>query len=150
MTPVVWELAHSVETDASPAFAWSYWIHVENWVDPPAEFELDGPFVAGARGTTRIPGQEPLHWFIRDVNPPKTATIQMELEQATLSFEWRFDGLADGRTLLTRRIVLTGVNAKTYLSQVKTAFTADLAEGMNRLAWAMANADLIRKRATPD
>lgn len=149
MVAVAWEITHSVETNASPAFAWNYWTEVTNWDDPPAKFELDGPFACGSRGTTRLPGQEPLHWFIREVNPPHAATIEMQLEGATVSFEWRLAGLIDGGTRLTQRIALKGEKADIYLSQVKAALTANLADGTNKLAMAMANADPSRKRPTP-
>jgi hypothetical protein len=149
MATVPWEITHSVETNASPAFAWHYWTNIANWDDPPAEFELDGPFATGSRGRTRLPGQEPLPWLIREVTPPDTATIEMSLDGATLSFEWRFVGLADGRTRLIQRIVLNGEKADMYLSQVKAAFTANLPDGMNRLASAMAKADPNCKNPTP-
>jgi hypothetical protein len=149
VTTIAWEMTHAVETNASPAFAWNYWTDVANWDDPPAKFELEGPFASGSRGTTRLPGQEPLHWLIREVTPPNAATIEMNLDGAALSFEWRFAGLADGRTRLTQRIVLKGEKADMYLSQVKSMFTANLADGMNRLATAMANADPSRKSPTP-
>jgi hypothetical protein len=145
MVPVSWEITHSVETNASPSFAWNYWTEVTNWDDPPAKFALDGPFASGSCGTTRLPGQEPLHWFIHEVNPPHAATIEMQLEGATVSFEWRFVGLTDGRTRLTQRVVLKGEKADLCLSQVKAAFTANLPGGMNKLATAMANADPSRK-----
>ena len=141
MTTVAWEMTHSVETNASPDFAWHYWTNIANWDDPPAEFELDGPFATGSRGVTRLPGQEPLHWLIREVTPPNAATIEMSLDGAALLFEWRFVGLSDGRTRLTQRIVLQSEKADMYVSQVKAAFTANLSEGMNKLATAMANAD---------
>lgn len=147
MTTAPWEITHSVETNASPAFAWNFWTDVTNWDDPPAEFELDGPFVAGSRGTTRVPGQKPLHWFIREVTPPNAATIEMRLDDASLLFEWRFEGLVDGRTRLTQRVVLGGKKADMYLPQVKTAFTTNLPDGMNKLATKMANADPSRKGA---
>jgi hypothetical protein len=149
MTTIAWEITHAVETSATPAFAWNYWTDVSNWDDPPAKFELDGPFAPGSRETTRLPGQEPLHWFIREVTPPNAATIEMSLDGATLSFEWRFVGLADGRTRLTQRIVLKGVKADVYLSQVKAAFTANPPNALNKLATAMANADPGRKNPTP-
>jgi hypothetical protein len=69
----------------------------------------------------------------------------MSLDGAVLSFEWRFLGLADGRTRLTQRIILEGENSEMYLSQVKAAFTANLPDGMNKMATAMANADPVRK-----
>src|SRR3989442_3709295 len=100
MASVPWEITHSVDANASPAFAWQYWSNIANWDDPPAKFELDGPFTTGSRGATRLPGQEPLPWFIRDVTPPNAAMIEMSLDGAALLFEWRFVGLADGRTRL--------------------------------------------------
>jgi hypothetical protein len=150
MATIAWEMTHAVETSASPDFAWNYWTNVANWDDPPAIFQLEGPFVPGARGTTRLPGQEPLHWFIREVTPPNAATIEMSLDCAALSFEWRFVGLADGRTRLTQRIVLKGDKAEKYLSQVKTAFTANPPKALNKLATTMANADPGRRSPTPD
>lgn len=150
MATVLWEINHSVETNASPAFAWHYWTNIANWDDPPAEFALEGPFATGSRGITRLPGQEPLHWFIREVTPPNAATIEMSLDGAVLSFEWRFVGLADGRTRLTQRIVLKGEKAEMYLSQVKTAFTANPPNALNKLATAMANADPGRSSPAPE
>ena len=147
---VAWEITQSVESNASPAFAWHYWTNIANWDDPPAEFGLDGPFATGSRGVTRLPGQEPLRWFLREVTPPNAATIEMSLDGAALLFEWRFIGLAEGRTRLTQRIVLEGEKADMYLSPVKAAFTTNLADGMNRLATAMANADPSRKSPSDD
>ena len=145
MAGVVWEITHSVETDASPEFAWNYWANVANWDDPPAEFELSGPFATGSRGTTRVPGQEPFQWILRDVIPPKAATMEISLDGAALSFEWRFAGLADGRTRLTNRIVLKGEKAGQYVSQVEAAFGGALPGGMKKMATSMANADPNRK-----
>jgi hypothetical protein len=141
MATASWEITHSVEANTSPAFAWQYWTDVANWDDPPAKFELSEPFSTGSRGLTRLPGQEALHWVIREVTPPTTATIEISLDRAILSFEWRFVGLADGRTLLTQRITLGGEKADMYLSQVKAAFTANPPAAMNKLATAMAKAD---------
>jgi hypothetical protein len=50
MVAVAWEITHSVETNASPAFAWIYWTEVTNWDDPPAKFELDDRLLAGLMG----------------------------------------------------------------------------------------------------
>ena len=149
-TTAAWEITHSVVTDASPVFAWQFWTDVANWDDPPARFQLDAPFASGSRGLTHLPGQEPLHWLIRDVTPPTAATIDLSLDGATLSFEWRFVPAADGKTLLTQRIVLTGENANIYVPQVQVAFTANPPHAMNRLALAMANADPNRKNPSSD
>jgi hypothetical protein len=141
MPNIAWEMTYSVETDASPAFAWNYWTNIANWADPPAEFELDGPFASGSRGTTRLPGQEPLHWLIREVLPPEAATITIELQGAALSFQWRFDGLSDRRTRITQRVALQGENAGAYVSQVESTFPSTLPDGMDKIAAAMANSE---------
>jgi polyketide cyclase/dehydrase/lipid transport protein len=142
MTTGAWEIAHVVETDASPSFAWNYWTNVAHWADPPAEFALEGPFAPGAQGTTRLPGQEPLHWVIREVVAPNSATIELPVgEGASIFFKWRVDGLADGRTQLTQRIVLAGEKADAFLEQAKAAFSTSPADGMRRLAAAMGEAE---------
>ena len=140
MSDIAWEIRHAVDADASPAFVWSYWTDVANWDDPPAKFELDGPFVAGSCGRTRLPEHEPLHWLIREVTPPSAATIEMQLEGATLTFAWRFESIAEGRTRLIQQIVLRGEKANVYLSQARSTFAANLPAGMNKLARAIANA----------
>ena len=142
MTAGAWEIAHVVETDASPGFAWNYWTNVAHWADPPAEFALEGPFAPGSQGTTRLPGEEPLHWVIREVAAPNSATIELLLgEGASIFFKWRVEGLADGRTRLTQRIVLAGEKADAFLEQAKAAFSTSPADGMRRLAGAMAEAE---------
>jgi hypothetical protein len=137
---IAWEIAHSVDANATSVFAWNYMTDVANWDDPPAT-ELDGPFKMGANGTTRTPGQEPLHWRIQRVSPMKAYTLEMALDRAALRFEWRFDGLPEGRTRLTQRIVLKGENAAAYVAQLESAFALTLAAGMNRIAAAMERAE---------
>jgi hypothetical protein len=129
---------HSVEADVSRTFAWSYWTDVGNWVDPPARFSLDGAFVTGARGMTHLPGQE-LPWVIGNVEPGTSATILMTLDRATISFEWRFEALSQGRTRLTQRIELVGENANAY-TQGLSALCANLPDAMKKMAAAMAAA----------
>jgi hypothetical protein len=148
MGDVAWEMTHSVETDARADFAWKYWTDITNWDDPPAEFELAGPFVAGSRGLTRIPGQEPVHWLIRDVTPDEAASIEIPVDGAALAFEWRFAALADGRTRLTQRVMLRGEKADAYLEYAKI-YAANLPAGMKRMAALIAEAAAKHKTATP-
>ena len=133
MTQPDWQTEHSVETIAGPEFAWAYMTNVANWDDPPAQFRFNGPFKAGERGTTEIPGQPTRHWHLQIVQPIETYTIEFSLDRATLSFTWRFNGLPDGRTRLTQVITLQGA----YLPDVQQAFASGLAGGMNRIAAAM-------------
>ena len=103
MHDIVYQAEYSVEAQVSAAFAWDWRTDVTNWDDPPAQFQLDGPFAAGSWGTTRLPGQEPLRWQIRDVRPGRSFAIEMPLDRAALSFAWRFDAVSDRRTRLWQR-----------------------------------------------
>lgn len=141
MSSIFMELEHSVEAEVSPTFAWKYRTDIANWNDPPARFELDGPFVAGSRGTTLLPGQQPLHWSIREVQPQRFFVLEMQLDRAVLTFEWRFDALSEHRTKMTQKIVLAGENAQTYAEQVEAGFGSGLADGMKRVALEMSAAE---------
>ena len=145
MGDLTWEMTHSVDAEVSAAFAWRYWTDITNWDDPPAKFELEGPFAAGTQGNTRLPGQEPLRWSIREMTPPEGATIEMPLDGATLSFQWRFAGLADGGTRITQRVALTGENANAYLPHA-SAFAANMPGGMKKIAARMAAAEAEKGR----
>jgi hypothetical protein len=133
-------LEDSVEADVSTAFAWKFWTDVKNWDDPPAQFALEGPFAEGSQGTTVLPGQPPLRWCVRRVRSGRSVTIEMELDRATLGFEWHFDAVADHRTKLTQRLVLSGENAVAYTEHVRSAFGPNVRGGMMRIAIAMGNA----------
>jgi hypothetical protein len=132
---------YSVEVDASPGFAWRHRTDVANWNDPPARFSLDGPFEVGSRGTTLLPGQAPLQWRIREVDPGKWFAVEMPLDRASLTFEWAFEELPGGRTKLTQCIVLSGENAPAYAAQVEAGFGPNLADGMRRIAAEIAAAE---------
>jgi len=119
---------------------WNYWTNVANWADPPAKFELDGPLAAGSHGITRLPAQEPLHWRIRAVSPPNTATIELDLNGAVLSFEWRFERVTNDRTRRTQRVVLQGENSAELQPQLESTFTSNVPAGMKKLATTIAEA----------
>jgi hypothetical protein len=140
VTGIAWEITQSVDAGVTPAFAWTYMTNVANWDDPPATFELDGPFSAGSSGTTRIPGQAPRQWRLREVNPMASYVLETALEDAAMSFEWRFEARLDGKTRLTQHIILSGENAAAYVEQVRPVFSSTLEPGMSRIAAAMERA----------
>jgi len=138
---IVWQLEHSVEADVSAAFAWTWRTDIKNWIDPPAQFRLDGAFVDGAWGTTTLPGQEPIRWRLRGVRPGASFIIEMPLDGAILSFEWRFSAVSKRRTRIKQRIVLSGDNAAAYVEQVRAGFGSTLPDGMKRVADALVRAE---------
>lgn len=151
-TAPAWECQRSVDADVSVSFAWQYMTNVSNWSDPPAEFALEGPFEAGSRGTTRMPGQPPNSWVIRTVDPGKAYTIELGsfLEEALLLVHWRFDALSDDRTRLTQRMELWGENAAAYVDGIRVGFERNLEPGMRRIAEAMARAVSVARGSRED
>jgi hypothetical protein len=140
MTNIACQLEESVEAEVSSSFAWSWRTDIKNWDDPPAQFQIHGPFASGSCGTTLLPGEEPLRWHVRDVQPGQSFVIDMPLERAVLSFQWLFDAVSDRRTRITQRIVLSGDNAAAFAHYVQASFGATLSAGMKRIADAMARA----------
>jgi hypothetical protein len=136
-----WECQRSVDADVPVLFAWTYMTNISNWNDPPAEFSLDGPFAAGARGTTRMPGQPARGWVIRDVDPGRAYTTEITaFEGVLLLFHWRFAERSGGMTRMTQRIELYGENAAAYVDQIRAGFEPNLEPGMQRIAESMARA----------
>jgi hypothetical protein len=140
-------LEHSIETDVTAAFAWKCRTNIATWNDPPATFLLDGPFAEGTQGTTLIPGQDPLTWWIRDVRTGSSFAIELPLDRATLRFEWHLAAVSEGRTKLTQRIILSGSNAAAYRETVQTGFGPTLAAGMARMSADMVAAERALKTA---
>ena len=85
MKDITCQLEHSVEADVSPLFVWNWRIDIRTWDDPPAQFQLDGPFASGSWGTTLFPGREPLRWQIRDVRSGAAFIIEVPLDGAVMS-----------------------------------------------------------------
>jgi hypothetical protein len=141
MKNIACQLEHSIEAEVSPSFAWNWRTDIRTWDDPPARFQLDGPFANGSWGTTLMPGGESLRWQIRDVQPGASFIIELPLDGAVMSCEWLFDAVSDHRTRLTQRIVLWGVNAQAYVNQVQAGFGPTLADGMKRIAHALQKAE---------
>jgi hypothetical protein len=149
MTNIACQLQHSVEVEVSCSFAWAWRTNVANWDDPPAEFQLDGGFASGSWGTTKIPGQDPIHWQIRQVQPEQSFVIDMSLDGAVLSFEWVFEPMAQHRTRITQRIILWGDSAASYDDQVRAGFGSTLAEGMRRIADSLLTAERSKEFSDP-
>ena len=140
MSEIAWETECSVESRSSLEFAWAYMSNVANWDDPPATFELEGPFTSGSRGITRTPGQEPRPWRLAEVRPRESYTIETEFDGASMSFEWRF-ARASGGTRLTQHLILKGQKAAAYRPQVEAAFASNLEAGMRRISSAIEQAE---------
>jgi hypothetical protein len=137
MNERVWTFEHSLECAASRKFAWAYWTNIANWNDPPAKFELDGPFEVGSRLTTTLPDQT-MHSVIRYVDPGQASTIEMQLPDATLSFQWLFEDVSEMRSRITQRLTLLTTNAD--LVAQASLLEQTVPEGMSNLVAAIEEA----------
>ena len=81
-----------------------------------------------------------MHWSIREVRPFTTFVLEMQVDKALLTFEWRFDALSEQRTRM-QKIVLSGDNAEAYVEQIEAGFRPSLAGSMRRIATEMAAAE---------
>jgi Polyketide cyclase / dehydrase and lipid transport len=135
MSTPAWEYQYSVEIDAHPEFTWLFWTNVSNWreLEPGVEFELDGPFAAGTRGSTRMPGQEPRHWLIRAVDPGRSWTQEISLPGAAFMVSMQFEDVVKGRTRITQRLWLEGDGAEAFIDDVRL-FETTTPDGLKRIA----------------
>ena len=129
-----WEFQYSVDVDASSEFAWQFWTNIDNWRkhEPGVEFEMDGPFVAGARGRTIMPGQPPLEWMIREAHPGRYWIQEASLPGASLFISMQFEAL-DRRTSITQRLWLDGERAGDFVDAVRM-FETTTPDGLKRIA----------------
>jgi hypothetical protein len=137
----LWEFRYSIETGAHAEFAWQFWTNVANWreLEPGVEFEWDGAFVPGARGCTRMPGQEPRHWLVRAVDPGRSWTQEILLPGASFMVSMQFEEVVKGRTRITQRLWLEGERAETFLDDVRL-FETTTPDGLQRIAAAIEKA----------
>ena len=137
-----WELKHSVIANADRRTVWEFVSDIDNLArvegDAVESMTLDGPFQAGARGTTKMRGQEPTHWRLVEVQPPERAVSEVELVDAVVRFTWTYEELTDGRTRLSQHIVLEGPGAEAYVPAMEQYFAPNVGQGMERLAEAVA------------
>jgi uncharacterized protein YndB with AHSA1/START domain len=133
-----WELKHSVIANACRQTVWEFVSNIDNLAlvegDAVESMTLDGPFKAGARGMTKMRGQEPTHWRLAEVEPPERAVYEMELPGAVVHFTWTYEELTDDRTSLSQRIVLGGPGAEAYVSVMEEHFAPNVGKGMERIA----------------
>lgn len=132
---MAWQYKHAVECAVPREFAWKYWTDVRNWDDPPARFEMEGPFAAGTRVTTILPGQRLLS-VIREVEEGRGARIEMELMGAVVAFRWGLEEIGMERTRLVQQVSLTGSGAEALAGEAKM-LEMTIPEGMKKLAGAM-------------
>jgi hypothetical protein len=103
--------------------------------------------VAGARGETLLPGRDPVHWHLKDVEAGRGYTIASGLEGAVLLCRWSFEAVAGG-TRLKQQIGLSGPEAARHAEGIRGGFGSTLEPGMKRIANLLSEAQ-ARERPRP-
>ena len=134
-----WRFEYSVECLVSRDFAWQFWTDVANWavVDPAVEsVKLDGPFAAGAKGTTKPRGSDSVEWRVTEVEDRSRALIEMPAPGAVLRCLLTFEDSLNGGTRITQRMSLDGERAEDY-AWIGAEMEKGMPEGMQKLAEAI-------------
>jgi len=135
---MAWELKHSVIAQAPRQAVWDFVSQIDNLArvegDAVESMTIDGPFQAGARGTTKMRGQEPTRWRLVEVKALERAVTEVELTEAVVRFAWTYEELTDGRTRMSQHIVLEGPGAEAYVPVMEQYFAPNVSQGMERLA----------------
>ena len=133
-----WEFRHSVVANANRQTVWEFVSNIDNLAriegDAVESMTLDGPYQAGSKGTTKMRGQEPIHWRLAEVEPPRRTVTEVELTEAVVRFTWTYEELPDGLTRMSQHIVLEGPGAEAYVPFMEEHIAGNLPQGMQRLA----------------
>jgi hypothetical protein len=80
-----------------------------------------------------MPGQDPLEWLIRAVDPGRSWTQEVPLPGASLMVSMQFEAVAKGGTRITQRLWLEGEGAEALVDGVRL-FETTTPDGLKRIA----------------
>ncbi|MFS4449007.1 hypothetical protein [Maribacter sp. 2307UL18-2] len=137
MDETTWQFEHSVECDADRSFAWSFWTDVSNWERLEGKavewIELKGAFAVGTKGITKTAGQNPHYWEITQLDPERSATIEIPLDGATFYNVMRMESIDSGRTRIIQCLGLSGIKAQDFGESMQM-FENSAPQGLEKLA----------------
>lgn len=140
MPDIIWQFEHSVECNSNKSFAWAFWTDVSNWERLEGKavewIKLHGPFAVGTSGATKAPGQEPYTWKITQLDPERSATIEMPLDDAVFCNVMMMESIGADRTQIAQRLSLTGIKAADFAEGMRT-FETNAPQGLAKLAKAI-------------
>lgn len=132
-----WTFEHTIESSVSSEFAWDFWTNVGNWVlDADIDsVEIQGAFVAGARGVTQSKSSGRIEWRVEELQPGR-AVLEFPAPGVVARFIWTFED-AQGRTRITQRVSLAGEDVSAYVDTICRGLRAGIPVGMRKLCEAM-------------
>ena len=138
-----WQFEHSVECNSERSFAWSFWTDVSNWEKLEGKavewIKINGAFMTGTSGSTKMPGQDAYNWTITQLDPQHFAIIEIELVGAIFSNKMVFKSLNPDFTRIIQRFSLNGKKAENYVNGMQMLETS-APQGLKKLALAIESA----------
>jgi hypothetical protein len=138
---------HTVETDVPARAIWALYEDVSTWPHWDEQAEVitrDGPFAAGATGTMKFRGQDPLPYRLATVVPGREFTDETPVGDLVIRVSHRLDPLAGGRLRVTYAAQVDGPAEQAR--EVGPMITADFPETMGALIALAAKDDQAPKQ----
>lgn len=132
----MWMFEHTETTGASPEQLWAHYRRPETWPEwdhETAAVTVDGPMVAGTRGTITPVGGPRAPFVFTDVTPGVGFTDVSRLPLARLAFTHRIERTAAG-SRFTHGVTITGPLTPLFARVIGRRIAAGLPAAMRRLA----------------
>ena len=138
-----WTFEHTEYTAASPESIWAQWSDVTSWPvwDRGVEHvSMEGPFIAGTRGTLKPTGGPRARFELTDVRPAEGFVDVTSLPLARMRFE-HSAVREPGRTRVTHRVTISGPATPLFSRVIGRGIAKGLPETVKTLACVAAGRD---------
>lgn len=132
----MWTTEHQATTPAAPEAVWHALaaLHSGTPLGPASDsFRLHGPFAVGTVLTITPQGQEPMQSIITELEPGTVYADQTAYGDLTLTFRHRLAGTADGGTLVTHVLEISGAGADEIGPELGPQISGDFPTAMAEL-----------------
>lgn len=133
---MVWSTRASARTQARPEEVWKLWTEVEGWPrwDRGVEWsQLDGPFLAGTRGSLKPHDAPTTPFVLTKVEPNAAFSARSPLPLAAMNFVHTM-GVEDGATMIEHRVEISGPLTPLFRRLIGSRIASELPSTVERLA----------------
>ena len=132
----MWTKDCSLTTNGSADALWALLVDVAGWGrwnDGIESIAVDGPVAVGTRVRMTPPGSPELTSTIVDLQPGRVLTDSTELDGVVVRVEHRLDAAADGRTVVTYAVEVSGAVPDEVAEQIGLEVSADFPDVLANL-----------------
>ncbi|NNM44148.1 MAG: hypothetical protein HKM07_07370 [Chlamydiae bacterium] len=124
-----WEIKTSVESSAKPQSIWKLWSNVHSWPlwDEGLEWcKLEGDFTENTKGVLKPKGWCKTPFLLTRVEPNQGFRDCTKMPWTTIEFEHKIEKKAEGRILVTHRVIVKGL----FAPLLRLTMGSDLKKGL--------------------